>query len=466
MTITTDQPAATGTVAGLAFTADRASLAAAVTFAAKYLPRRPNVPVLSGLLLDVSGGILTVSAFDYDTAAVATCPGHGTADGRMLVRGTELAAAVKAMPKATARRPLTVTLAAAWPQSPAVPDLPEGEQHEYASAPVDGRPWLVDAVCSCGWSMPDVSAYLAPDSHRSHVTTDAPELAVILAARKAAEQPVTGTLTLECDGARFTVGSLPAEDYPALPAVPDLSGTATGPGFARSVARTALAAGADDTLPALTCVQLTAGIETVTMAATDRYRLAVDEMAWTPASVEATGNPVCVPARDLAAFAKLAGKSPAVSLHFGDTHAALSTGDRTVIMRTTDGGNFPRYSALVPDVANIATVATVDAGELASAVKSAGSMLARNVALTLAFAGDSVTLTAAGEDGAGASRTVPCQTECAPLTIAFNPSYLADTLAGFAGAVHVYLQSAAKPALFRAAGDPFSALLMPIRRAS
>ena len=52
--------------------------------------------------------------------------------------------------------------------------------------------------------------------------------------------------------------------------------------FAAAVGQVSIAAGRDDTLPVLTGVRLEIEGEKITLAATDRYRLAVRDLAWTP----------------------------------------------------------------------------------------------------------------------------------------------------------------------------------------
>src|SRR3712207_9055489 len=69
------------------------------------------------------------------------------------------------------------------------------------------------------------------------------------------------------------------EDYPALPALPDETGVIGADLFAEAVGQVAVAAGRDDTLPMLTGVRLEIEDDLVTLAATDRYRLAVREVA-------------------------------------------------------------------------------------------------------------------------------------------------------------------------------------------
>ena len=75
---------------------------------------------------------------------------------------------------------------------------------------------------------------------------------------------------------------LPLEEYPTLPDMPDTTGTIGADAFASAIHQVAIAAGKDDTLPALTGIRMEINEDTLTMVATDRYRLAVRELRWTP----------------------------------------------------------------------------------------------------------------------------------------------------------------------------------------
>ena len=52
-------------------------------------------------------------------------------------------------------------------------------------------------------------------------------------------------MELVCGSARFTLQTLPVEDYPQLPVMPTTSGSAGGAAFAAAVAQVAIAAGRD-----------------------------------------------------------------------------------------------------------------------------------------------------------------------------------------------------------------------------
>ena len=76
--------------------------------------------------------------------------------------------------------------------------------------------------------------------------------------------------------------------------------------FAEAVAQTAVAAGRDDTLPMLTGIRVEIDGDELTLAATDRFRLAVRELTWMPEQTDLPAA-VLVPARTLADAAKTLG---------------------------------------------------------------------------------------------------------------------------------------------------------------
>ncbi len=89
-----------------------------------------------------------------------------------------------------------------------------------------------------------------------------------------------GMVMLTCGSAEFALVELPLEDYPALPEPPAAAGTVDGGVLATAAAQVVPSASRDDTLPMLTGVCLDFDGQALTLAATDRYRLAVRTVAW------------------------------------------------------------------------------------------------------------------------------------------------------------------------------------------
>jgi DNA polymerase III subunit beta len=79
-------------------TASRNDLAAAVTYAAVGIGKRPAVPVMAGMSVIIWAGWVTFGGFDYDTHTEAKVHGTDYEGGSVLVNGADLAAAVKSLP--------------------------------------------------------------------------------------------------------------------------------------------------------------------------------------------------------------------------------------------------------------------------------------------------------------------------------------------------------------------------------
>ncbi|MDX2731549.1 DNA polymerase III subunit beta [Streptomyces sp. PA03-2a] len=228
-------------------------------------------------------------------------------------------------------------------------------------------------------------------------------------------------------GARFGLSVLPLDDYPALPPLPGVLGAVDSEEFAAAVAHVAVAAGRDDTLPTLTGIRVGLDGDTMTLAATDRYRFAVRTLAWKPATADVSAD-VVVSARRLTEIARSFGRSGMVDVALDAGSAGFELAGMRTTVRLLDG-RLPRHDKLFAMADP--TTAVTDRAPLVEAVKRVAVVADGDSPLQLAFSGDSVLLQAGYEDDV-ASQRLPAVLEGADeLTVAFNPSYLMDALASF-----------------------------------
>lgn len=236
--------------------------------------------------------------------------------------------------------------------------------------------------------------------------------------------------TINCGNSRFSLPTMPVEDYPQLPAMPQHAGTVAGNELAEAVAQVAVAAGRDDTLPMLTGIRLEIEGTRLTLAATDRFRLAVRELDWDP---EDTGlsTAVLIPAKTLSDVAKsLAGAGRVeISLSAGDGMLGITGAGRRATTRLLDA-EFPRFRQLIP--AEHTSAAVLEVAGLVEAIKRVALVTDRVAQVRMEFGEDGLRLAAGGDDVGSAEEELPCELDGTPLTIAFNPSYLLDSL----GALH------------------------------
>jgi len=231
-------------------------------------------------------------------------------------------------------------------------------------------------------------------------------------------------VTIVGGSARFTLPTMPVEDYPPLPEMPGASGTVDAATFAEAVAQTAIAAGRDDTLPMLTGIRVEIEGDRLTLAATDRFRLAVRELQWSPDSPDVS-TAVLVPARTLADAAKTLGGASDVTISLGEGLLGLQAAGRRTTVRLLDV-EFVKYRSLLPT--SHTTTVDVPVSELGDSIKRVSLVTDRGHHLRMQIGDGSLTLTAGGDDEGRAEEELQVDADGAELLIAFNPSYLLDGL--------------------------------------
>ncbi|MFI6098325.1 DNA polymerase III subunit beta [Lentzea sp. NPDC051213] len=276
-------------------------------------------------------------------------------------------------------------------------------------------------------------------------------------------------MMITCGSARFSLPTMPVEDYPALPSMPQLIGELPGEVFGEAVGQVAVAAGKDDTLPMLTGVRVEIGEGKVTLVATDRFRLAMREFPWEPdASLGEVA--VLVPARTLGDAAKTLGSSGGkveMSLAANDGLLGLSGSGKRTTTRLLDA-DFPKYRQLLPSEHSAAAIIDVDA--LNQAIKRVSLVAERGTQVRLEFVDGGLRLSAGGDDEGSAEEELPVSYTGDPVTIAFNPGYLLDGLGAVrTQKVHLSFTTPSRPALLKPVDEDgnvapgYLYLLMPVR---
>ncbi|MEX5720210.1 DNA polymerase III subunit beta [Geodermatophilus maliterrae] len=264
-------------------------------------------------------------------------------------------------------------------------------------------------------------------------------------------------LSITCGNARFSLPTLPVEDYPSLPSMPSSAGVVDSDVFAEAVAQVAVAAGRDDTLPMLTGVRLEIDDDRVTLAATDRYRLAVREFSWRP-ETPGLSAAVLVPARTLAEAARTLTSGPEIVVSLssggsGEGILGLSGKDRQTTTRLLDA-EFVKYRAIMPSESS--ANATLPVVQFTDAAKRVALVAERGTPLRCEFAPGQVTLRAGGSDDEGqAEERCDVEFDGDPLTIGFNPTFLLDGLAAVhTGRARMDFTSPLKPAVLSGVEEP------------
>ena len=251
-------------------------------------------------------------------------------------------------------------------------------------------------------------------------------------ARALPPQPVVfeldGTkVSVTCGSSRFALMTMPVEEYPALPEVPETTGVISASDFQSAVGQVNIATSKDETLPILTAMRVEIEGDRVTLLATDRYRLAVREVTWNPR------NP------QVEAVALVRGKTmaEAAKAMSGDIEIALAeSGGKEMLAFSSEGrvttsllveGDYPKVRSLFPK--DVAITAVMETSALREAVRRVSLVAERNSPIKFEFADGSLVLRAGAGDDAQATEALPATIEGEDITTGFNPGYIAEGLA-------------------------------------
>ena len=253
-------------------------------------------------------------------------------------------------------------------------------------------------------------------------------------ARSLPNKPITFTLDgsrvlVTAGTAKFTLPTLSVNEYPSLPELPETAGVIPSDVFAHAVNQVAIAAGKDDSLPTLTGVHIEINKNKITLAATDRYRLAVRELNWQAKSPDFEVNTL-VRARTLADAAKSLTAHSQVTLALSPTTSnerliGFLSELKTMTSRTLDG-SFPPFRHLLPTES--VAEATIEVGPLLDSVRRVALVTDKTVPLRLIFNNNSLQLEAGAGEDAQATEELEIIYSGEPINIAFNPQYLTDGL--------------------------------------
>ncbi len=285
-------------------------------------------------------------------------------------------------------------------------------------------------------------------------------------------------VVLTCGSARFSLPTMPVEDYPSLPSMPEVCGTVASAAFANAVQQAVTAAGRDDMLPVLTGVRLELEADSIALLATDRFRLSNRELEWTAGSPDLSAAAL-VPAKVLADTAKSLTGGAEVRLALSAPgsgggegiigfEGSAAGGIRRTTTRLLDG-EFPKVRSLFPS--DHLTVARVDRAALVDSLKRVSLVAERNTAVQLHFTDNTLTLDAGSGDDAMASESIEATISGEDITTGFNPHFLLDGLSVIESPfVELAFTQSAKPVVISGVdsldGDPddtFRYLLMPRR---
>lgn len=269
---------------------------------------------------------------------------------------------------------------------------------------------------------------------------------------------------------RWSVPTLPVDEYPTLPSAGEPVGTVGAEEFARALKRVLPAVhrgfGKDDdntkVLDHLLGVKIESESNELLLVATDGYRLACAKVPWTPSSDQPVDALVPFGLLEIAARA---GATGPLDIHVGDKGSLFGTSTAThMTVGSQMALEYANWRRVIP--ADTGWVATVRSAELSKALKQVTPSLAsaKDPHVVLSFAGEKVTVTAAGEHG-GAEVEIEAPLKGESITVKVSVEYLKQALDAI-GSDQVDMMFTGPTRPIRMTGDDFDQymhLVMPVR---
>jgi DNA polymerase-3 subunit beta len=363
---------------GLKITVSKDELVQALGVVSRAVSTRTSVQILSGILLEASGGELRVAATDMELSLRATLAAQIDGDGSLVLPGKTLV---------------------------------------------------------------DIARLLPSDE----VTIE--------------HKPTESVVHVTAGSASYTLHTYNPEDFPRLP---DVTAVQTFPidreSLLETIQRVARAASRDESRPVLTGILVQFAGGTLTMAATDSYRLAVKE---TELSSKAPDLEAIVPGRALTELARIATAGDTIDVGVHENQVVFGSEGIWLTTRRIDG-QFPNYRQLLPE--QFEHELTLPRTELLEVVRRAAVMIQRATPLQLRFAEGELTVIARTHEVGESQESMPAPFSGETIEIGFNADFLRDGLESVDGDdIRFKLISPLRPAVLQGDGDEFTYLVMPIR---
>ncbi len=273
-----------------------------------------------------------------------------------------------------------------------------------------------------------------------------------------------GKLTISAGRSRFSLPTLPVDDFPTLPRkewdaefeMPAiyLAGALSTVGFAASTEETRYYLGG-----VFMHVPESADLR---FAATDGHRLARGVMAL-PDGAQSLPD-VIIPRKIVKVLSALLERHDgSVDIRVSATSLRVEIGSTVVHSKLIDG-TFPDYTRVIPSTHT--STLKVDRDQLAAAVARVTTVSSDKMrAVKMVFDRDVVELSVSSAENGTAFEELPCDYTGPALTIGFNARYLAEVLSHLTAIeVEATFTDAAGPALWRDQEEaPATFVLMPLR---
>ncbi len=316
----------------------------------------------------------------------------------------------------------------------------------------------VTISCTVDAKVGKAGAVTLPARRLLEITREFPSLEIELEMEK-------GACHLTGGASYYKIHSLPAEDFPPIPAFEEKHRIVAPQEKLKSMlSRTAFAVSTDETRYVLNGIFLSLKDHKITMVATDGRRLAlVEEETEIPDGSEAD---LIVPSKAINELTRLLKDKGDLEIKFTDNQVSfLLVGERgfdTLMISKRVEGNYPNYRQVIPTSSTERI--TLDREQFLGALRRAEIMTSDKAnSVKLAFTQNTLTITSNTPEIGEAREVVTINYQGKDVAIAFNPAFLMDPLKVLSEPeVFFELTDELSPGVIKING-PFLYVIMPMR---
>ena len=249
-----------------------------------------------------------------------------------------------------------------------------------------------------------------------------------------------GKLIVKAGRSRFTLPTIPADDFPAFPHSEfPAELTLTADELKLAIDQTRFAISTEETRYYLNGIFAHNTPDGITLAATDGHRLARHVL-----EVKDEIPDVIIPRKAINEIYKLL-DSDDVDMEIADKFVRFTIGNVVLITKTIDG-KFPDYARVIPKD-NDKTL-KIDARQLKFAIDRVTTVSTEKTrAVKIILSDDLLVVSVASHDNGSGSEEVPCSWSHGDFEIGFNAVYLRDVLGLFDGDVTMTFKTSSDPML-------------------
>lgn len=272
-----------------------------------------------------------------------------------------------------------------------------------------------------------------------------------------------GNLHLRTNTRESRLNGLSAEDFPIIPKIKKTGTFTVEAGIlAGALSRVLPAVSSSEFKPELAGVFFRVARDTVTMCATDTFRLAEYRIPLAKREEEA-GEPFILPHRTAQELVRIVdGMDGAVSMVLGDNQLLAESGATRMISRLVEG-NFPDYQGIIP--ADFTTSAHLSRAEITAGVRASGIFSSKLQEATLRLGQKQIEVFSANPEVGEYRTRLAAAINGKDIAMSFNWRYLLDGIQALEEEeIFFGCNQEASPALLRnKSRADFTYVVMPIR---